>query len=583
MSEKKRYIVYLDNWMINTGIIGFLNILLTEKEKSFIIENYDKDELLFRGERIRISHNILEFDNDVLADNGNFAKLFFQKSFEQYGRYGRFMMRLEDIKVLIEQYFKQGDQDEKNRIKKRIINLWEYKGSFSFLEKKYEEIVGDKLKLNNKLTDNSFDNDKLSDLLLIINNCLNVLNMEEYHQEFVENDVQYYLSSHFADDKAGIKKQSGFLNVSVTGSKQEHFFKNLIEPIIIDNVDIEKDYHCIIDNLRLAKKKSTYNSGLVPFLGHPGKENYYWLNTPNKLPLCEIYELIYWCTFAGFTDITKGTNIRFLFCNQDTSIIDLWISNYKLQTEFSSNEDISQPYMRFLSNLILSEKEKSSYELQNTTLIDINNTKEFYVKIHSLYISREKALFLKNEKVNNKLTALSKTNFNDKGINKSIGLVVLERILQSNLNYDFLHYLTKQALSDNKEAVYIQRQLERVNYLILSYHHSFLNRSGYMKLLNNKERYDVYEHGRKVATRIRAGNDENKIRGMVYKFLGYQKTGNINSFMNLFMRIHMAYSLQTPTELIKSMDNEISFNAFGYSFINGLLNINNEEIQDKGE
>jgi len=583
LSGKKRYKIYLDNWMINAGINGFLNILLTEKEKSYLIDNYDRDELLLRGERIKIYHNILELDNDVLADNDNFAELFFKEAFRRYGRFERYKNKLKDIKVLIEQYCIQNDQDDKNQIKKRIIGLWDYKGSFSFLEKKYEEIIGDKLKLNNKLSDNNFDHDKLKEFLSIINNCLNILNTVEYHQEFLENDVQYYLSSHFADDKAGIKKQSGFLNVSVTGSKQEHFFKNIIEPIINDNVDYEKDYHCIIDNLQPAKKKSTYNSGLVPFLGHPGKENYFWLNTPNKLPLNEIYELIYWCTFAGFTDITKGTNIRFLFCNQDTSIIDLWISNYKLQTEFKSNDDLSQPYLRFLSNIVLSEKEKSTYELQNTTLIDINNTKEFYVKIHSLYISRDKALFLKNEKVNNKLNALSKTIFNDKGINKSIGLVVLERILQGNLNYDFLYHLTKQALSESKEAVYIQRQLERVNYLILSYHHSFLNRSGYMKLLNNKERYDVYEHGRRVAARIRAGNDENKIRGMVHKFLAYQKTGNINSFMNLFMRIHMAYGLQTPDELIKSMDNEISFNAFGYSFINGLLNISNEEIQDKGE
>ena len=558
--------------MINAGIIGFLDILLTEKEKKqFYKEEY---EFRLRNGRISISHNKLEFDNDVLADNENFAKLFFEKAFKLYGRYGRYKERLQNIKKLIVSYEKTINEKEIENLKKQITNEWNYKGSFSLLEKKYEVHYKETIKLGSELKEKTFNND-IKELIKKIDNLLAVLNHEPYYKEFFENEVQFYLSNYFANAKTGIKRQSGFLNVSVKGSKKDHFYKNIIEPIISNEVKYDKQNRCVISGEQ-ARQKSKYDSGLVPFFGHPGSDNYFWLDGSKELPLNEIYELIYWCSFAGFTNISEGKNYRFLFCNQDSSIVDLCSANRKLFLKFSKTSEKSISYIDFLSDLIVAENQKSTYKLQNTALVDIQNFGESYPKIHSLYISRETAVFLQEEEIFKKLNSLSKTKFKYNDSQNNIGAVILEKILHNHLNYDFLQILVKQALSETKEALYIKNQLQNVNYIILSYFQKIKMKEN---LMSQEENYYVYGHGGKLALKIKQQNHENKIKGLVHKFLMYQKTGDINSFLNLFMRIHMAYGMQTPAAVIKSMNSEAGFNAFGYSFINGLLN----EINKKDE
>lgn len=576
MKEKKRYVVYLDNWMINVGIIGFLNILLT-KEEADLLDYNKEDEIILRDGRISISYNKLEFDNDVLADNENFAKRFFKKAFELYGRYTRYIERLQNIKKLVVDYNKTIDEEELERLRKQIINKWNYKGTYSLLAKKYDVHFSEPIKLETELKDKTF-NDDIKELIKNVDNLLTVLNHKQYYTEFFENEVQFYLSSYFANAKTGIKRQSGFLNVSVKGPKEDHFYRNVIEPIINNEVKYDKQNRCIISGEQ-AKQKSNYDSGLVPFLGYPGSDNYSWLKGSKELPLNEIYELIYWCSFAGFTNIGVGNNYRFLFCNQDSSIVELWLANKKLSFEFSNNYSNGISYAHFLTNLIVATEQKATFKLQNTVLIDIPNFNETYPKIHSLYVSRDMALFLSKGKILKKLNSLSMTKFKYNDSQKNIGMIVLEKILHNQLNYDFLQPLIKQALLETHEA-FIRNQLQNVNYIILSYFNSFVKGA---IVMSQKDNYDIYKHGKDVAAKIKKRNHENKMRGLIHKFLMYLKIGDSNSFMNLFLRIHMAYGMQTPDAIVKSLNNEVNFNAFGYSFINGLLNENNKDENNENE
>jgi len=46
--------------------------------------------------------------------------------------------------------------------------------------------------------------------------------------------------------------------------------------------------------------------------------------------------------------------------------------------------------------------------------------------------------------------------------------------------------------------------------------------------------------------------------------------------MDVMMRVHMAYDLEVPDLLIKALQDKDNFYLLGYSFLNGLLEIQEE-------
>lgn len=582
--------VYMRDWYFNAGIVGFLEILLTDDEKNKIISNKDEEVFSLRGGKIVIEDNYLEFEASALAQNGNFAHLMFQKAFDNYGKHKSYIEKLEKIKELISEYQNSEDENEKKELKDKIKRNWSYIGAYAPLEKKFYTYFWNSDPLFKLGKGNIFDS--LGTFKNSINKYLKVLKDEINFQYFLEKDVVQYFSSYFADGKAAIKKQSGFLNVSIKGSRKDDFYKKVIAPIIDNKIKYRtagrgknKILSKSILNESKNAKETTYNSGLISFIGNSGAENYKWISS-GGLYIDEISELLSWSSFAGFTNISKGQDFRFLFANQDSSLMDLYRANNSLNNEFNNKTQKLHSYVKYLTNLILSESKKTVYSLQNTIIIDIQNQKEFYVKIHSLNISKEKANFIiSNEKL---LNILTKNSFTDIDlVYKNLGELVLDYILKNKLNYTLVQRLIRLYLpySDLKIAqkikeknLYLKNKLQTLIYLIENYKNTFYGGNKMDGSLSS-----VYSHGQKFARTMNSKNDGNKIRGFVAKFLNYVKSGDINSFMNLFMRIHMAYGMQTPYELKNIFENKDTFDAIGYSFINGLLNVNNKDDEKNND
>jgi len=88
--------------------------------------------------------------------------------------------------------------------------------------------------------------------------------------------------------------------------------------------------------------------------------------------------------------------------------------------------------------------------------------------------------------------------------------------------------------------------------------------------------------GKNLLERLKERDAENKIQSIAYKLLNALKIGDTNQFMDVMMRVHMAYDLEVPGLLIKALQDKDNFYLLGYSFLNGLLGKENK-LQEENQ
>jgi len=100
--------------------------------------------------------------------------------------------------------------------------------------------------------------------------------------------------------------------------------------------------------------------------------------------------------------------------------------------------------------------------------------------------------------------------------------------------------------------------------------------------LEEKSLWAMYMQGKNLLERLKDRDAENKIQSIAYKLLNALKIGDANQFMDVMMRVHMAYDLEVPSLLIKVLQDKDNFYLLGYSFLNGLLGKENK-LQEENQ
>lgn len=400
--------------------------------------------------------------------------------------------------------------------------------------------------------------------------------MEKDYQEFYESDVQIYLRK--------IYGQKSFLNRTINKDRFKKFKKDFEDPILSTSNKTDKNLFCINGDGRKAKKGVSFDTGLSPFLGvNTDSINFLW-NFKMILPLCEICELIYFCAFAGLTDVSRGNEKRFYFVNRDSSIDDLYRANTLLREILrrNINENI---LAEFFSELILIEhKHRADYALQNIALIEIDLSSEVLPKVYSFNITKEKAEFISQE--NNMLKTLARNSYQINDQNRNILIELLERFLNDRVNYDFLNKLSKIYIlsidptkRNTYRAYYETRTLQTINILIYKYIQK-IRRS--TMGISEKELWFIFEKGKELARKFRSEDAENKIPTMVYRLLNALRVGDTNTFMDIVMRNYLHYQLEMLPIFVKALSDKGNLYPLGYSFINGLMEKSTQGGDDNG-
>jgi CRISPR-associated protein Cst1 len=522
--------IYLGDWFYNAGIVGFLRInshLWNVKDPKLI----SKDENL-----LKIGDNYIEIDRKIFD---GFTDRFFNYAFNLYGRYNA---RLEEFQRFLENLNNE---------------------TFENISNDFKNIIKNFTLLKNKLGDIKAENSQ--ELKHLIEKAIKIL--EQDKEEFVESDVQIFLRN--------FNGQKSFLNKTITKDRKKEFYEDFEKPLKTDNNQKDKKFTCVICGERPAKKDTNYDTGCSPVFGlNKDAVNFAW-NFKTKLPSCDICEIVYFCYFAGITKL----NGKYYFVNLDDSVESLMLANnlFKEEIEKSPENPFIDFFTEYLSRI---KKSQAKYTLSNINFLE-TELKKTLPKVFSFNIDYKTAEFIEKNQEN--LKSLSKSFFILPDKNKTRVYILTEflnLIFKKDLNYGLLYKIFKNIMQD--KAYVSNYNLQRLIIMYLLYKQKVggkemgLEEEGKEMGLEEESLWTMYMQGKNLLERLKERDAENKIQSIAYKLLNALKIGNTNQFMDVMMRVHMAYDLEVPKLLIKALQDKDNFYLLGYSFLNGLLQIQEE-------
>jgi CRISPR-associated protein Cst1 len=540
--EKQEQIkIYLSDWLYNSGILGFTNIILKGN-------NIDKQNI------ISINENYIEFNREVF--NG-FTDKFFETAFAFHGKFDSIKKYLLELKSRLEVV---ADQELFEKIARDLrINNYDEKYISGILaeniSKRWKGVVYEsfiKIKKSDYITLKSIN--KLLDKLIKI--------QDVNRETFVEKEVKTYLGN--------ILGQRSFLNRAVSKGQKKIFHKDFEHPLFTSENKSEKT-NCLHCGLYPAKKNTIFSAGLVKYQGlNQDSINFVWNFNPN-LPICEFCEIVYFCHWAGFT---KGFyNNTFLFVNDDSSVENLWKNNQLLRTVLSKDKTSNVLIEYFYQLLEREENITSDIMLQNISIIEVNLEKEIMPKIYSLQISKKKASFIKNN--HPKLQQIAKKNYQINDVSRNLLEEFLAGFLNERISFSFVskitkyYILSKDATKGNLYKVYYNIfDIQSILILIKDYLEKIKQRDLNM---NTKTIWHVYHLGNELKTELKKRDAENKINSIAFRLLNSVRSNDISTFLNIILRLYLSFEKEVPKILVSTLEGNAQFQLIGHSYINGLL------------
>jgi CRISPR-associated protein Cst1 len=260
-------------------------------------------------------------------------------------------------------------------------------------------------------------------------------------EELIESNVREFLENFYG--------QKSFLNISVKKDRKKKFYEDFEKPLKTDNNQKDKKFTCVICGERPAKKDTNYDTGFSTIFGlNKDAVNFAW-NFNTKLPSCDVCEIIYFCHFAGLTEL----NGKYYFVNLDDSVELLLVKNnyFEEVIEKAKEKSSENPIIDFFAKYLLSlKREQVNYTLRNTNFLEIEikemskKSKKKIAKVFSFNIDYKTAKFI--EKNHENLKSLSKSFFilPDK-TRVYILTEFLNLILKKDLNYELLYKIFKSS------------------------------------------------------------------------------------------------------------------------------------------
>lgn len=538
--------VYLGDWAYNAGIIGFIEIML------------DGEDITSQN-IITVGPNYIEFDRNSLQ---GFSDKFFKKAYQRYPRTDELI----NLGNKLLQKLKNNEFDK--NLKQEVSNFKKRVDGFS----KLNQLAN---KQNIALPRNFSEDDAEQ----YVSQIIGLLN--EYKQEFIENDVKTYLAT-----ISSIYGQKSFLQRSVTTGLKNRFYNDFEGPIIEGTNKQDKHHTCIFCGLRPAKKDALLDTGLVSFLGaNKDNKNFFW-NFKPQLPICEICELIYFCIFAGLTEFRIGQTKKFYFIDRNTSVLELYQTNKLFMEMMSREENIlkEKGILNFINDyLLLKLKEESKFRLANIMFIEIDLTSSVTPKLYGFSITKQKAEFINsNFDIFKKITG-SFIKFKDNNIYPFSEF--MQKFTNNTLSFQFLSFLEGQYLSFQKPNSKINTNISPYRlqmYNILTYKYlKSIKRGG--ELMNEKWLWKMYFFGQELKKKLLSSRAENKITSLAYRLISALRIGDVNTFMNLIIRTYMSYNMEVPALFVSCINDRDNFCALGCSFVNGLLGSEKDEGIENSE
>ena len=580
----------MNDWSINMGIVGFLNIL-----KHAEIE----DKVLKKD-------NYLEFDSSILED------------FHTY--YFKYFLHKDDMYKSISKNVNMKINSIKANPEKLKIKVEELKKDLSYQNDKVKKYFKEDSKIiseNLSYLKNIKKEEDIEELNKIANNCLEIFKKSYVNEKLTINKSRSYISSVFFGQVSFLQKPRASLNVI---EQSEFMYRDYILPILdycnlnelinegnIDKLlqfiekrlmeeNTSKSIESILKKIKKLVKKdndiksvlkyyngdelkvcemcanykgivSTYTEGQFAPLAVSSENamNMYW-NMNMDFSICDVCKLILFCTPAGATLIRKKyiqneDNEFYSFVNLDTSVKDLYNTNFI----FRSKRDSENPYDELIIDIVGANQEKSKWQLENilfvefTASVDAKKCKMNYFNMPT-YLAK----FFTNKKSSERLNSIK---------DRNLKAAIIDLILKENdLKYLIIEKLREKIsnkIDISKGSYTLSNDIFKtinIRYLI-----SYYKKGGTGKVEDKKLKAARYA-GRDIHDFYVKNNTENKLDGIAYRLLNAVKVRNKKDFMDTILRLFMSSEKSVPSLFLDVMaEKELDFESIAYAFISGLI------------
>lgn len=605
--------IYLNEWFINAGIIGFIRILQYNEITNFTIKD-----------------NYIELDTNILKD---FHKFYFKYFFDKYNVADKMKVRISNsfgkIRSFIENEANSKEIQEKLRLEKKYIKQ-SLKGqldkikkidqvTYELLEKDYNEIdkimtQGDLSKLqqieenliknfykdniNKKITLNLFKS-ILSNTYFGQPSFFNVVksafSYEEQEKLMYKDYISNIVESSFLHDV--INKKYNLIDLKkILQNKQEDelitkefksIYSNIDKKFIQKNKSIQeiKEYieSKVFENCSMCGNNHNITSNyteanFVPLAVSSGNmTNFFW-NQNAKFPICDVCKLILFCIPAGVTSTIKTIKENGIykekemlsFVNYDTDIDTLLKTNNNFANNSKKERMYYNPYGELILNIVQQDRKISQWQLENIFVVEFeaeylafSRLQYFNIKRHIAKLFINYPYLLSNMRDYRYKLQIVDFMLKNKDFSNVINNRLREQIGNEIIYGDDSYLATKiQYILEilKKEDIDVEEEIKRANGIT----------------------YKMFMLGNQIHNDLKRDNNENKLDGYIYKMLNCIKTNNKNDFIDVAIRIIWSSGKDVPNILVKNNEN-VSWQELGHSFIAGLTSQTTKKKEEVNE
>ena len=607
--------IYLNDWYLNCGVVGFLKILehnenqFATKRNNYIeidtedLRDFNKYYFKYFYDKYNVAENVKNrtdnafryLENNIEMPLGKEEEKQRKDKIKTNKKYIKDTVKkqLDKIKKIDEQTYnemkEQYDKIEKENTKQGIIDI----------EEKILEKIG-KENINKRLTLNLFKS-ILSNTYYGQPSFLNVvktgLTYEEQEKLMYKDYVSNIVETGFIQDIIKGKYNIEEIRQYIEKTKIEGNITKEIEKIYSK---IEKDYigknkeveeiqrylkEKVIQRCSMCENEigltTNYSEGnFAPLaISSDNARNFFWEQNV-KMPICDICKLILFCIPAGITTITKTVKENgdykekqiLSFVNLDTSVEKLYKTNVNFGNKSRYENRDGNPYTELILDIVEQDKQVSTWQLENIFVVEFEAEYGAYSRIEYFNIKRYVSKFF--------------TEYSDK---------TLSKIRDYRYRLQIVDYILK-----NKDIKYIinDRLRDELNKENTNGYNSFLATRVRM-ILNLLKKEDIemeeikksdaklkvlYNLGIQMHEDLKRTGEENKIDGYTYKMLNSIKAGNKKQFMDIVIRIHMSMGKDVSPIFIETMQTEgLDFESIAHSFLAGLISNKYEKKDEDSE
>ncbi|EAK8405697.1 type I-B CRISPR-associated protein Cas8b1/Cst1 [Listeria monocytogenes] len=540
--------VRANDWLINAGLVGFLNIV-------------GKDNVKIDGQSIYFTVDLLEdFETKYFS--------FFIQEYKETLAWSKIVSYKEAMERFRADGFASFDEDALNNLNKYVKDVVKF-----YLKK------ANYIKVFPLINSDANVNKWLENLNTI--NLTKKQKWEEVKPDIVEKVEQIYTQLDVIIDFCTSEKGLRYLGaknliysvINKGWSGVSFLFKQtkFIDPYLdykttfVDPVkeyldtDLSKaKYNCFNCNQPIKNLKLD-----LSFMNEVGfdtarKTSHVW-DFNNDVATCSICRLVYSCVPAGFTYV-YGEG---MFVNDSYGVNELYRVNERMRKSILHfNKDginSTNTYQALVESITSEHENNRRYELADIQLIRYEN--EHY---HFNLLSKKMLHIMNDSK--EILKSLIRCGYNEGNLNINLYKEVIQHLMNNENLFTLIHKLIFYKQSSVNGLYYNMWNVSGV----LEINTKFLKEIEVMTNIEERDLTNAQKSGGDFKQAYVDKNSENKVSSITYKLLNALKLNDKNGFMDILLNSYSYLGKPVPTVFMSSFSSKETFKSIGYAFMIGV-------------